>query len=368
VYEILTELYTNDPEGISGNEDCGQMSAWYIFSSLGFYPVTPGSNEYVIGTPLFPKATINLESGEQFTVTAKLISEQNRYIKSAKLNGKTLSRNFLRHEEIMNGGSLEFEMTSTPSDWGTSDSAIPTSEIVDHQIVPAPFISEGNVAFKDSTSVALGVVSEDAKIYFSLNDAAYTEYESPIAISEASVLRTYAENSSERSTVMETKFYKIDPNISITLETEYSNQYNAGGNDALIDGIRGSKDFRTGAWQGYQDTDVIAVIDLGRVRPFDTVSVNFLQDQRSWIFFPTDVECYVSDNPRTFYKNLPPQKIDATLPAYESEIRTVQFSMGGYSARYVKIVAKNLGDLPEWHLGYPYNGKAWIFVDEIEIK
>ncbi|NNK55610.1 MAG: glycoside hydrolase family 92 protein [Flavobacteriaceae bacterium] len=368
VHQILTELYTNAPDGISGNEDCGQMSAWYVFSSLGFYPVTPGSNEYVIGTPLFPKATINLESGKQFTVAAEMINEQNIYIKSASLNGKPLNRTYLRHDEILAGGVLKFEMTSTPSNWGNSDSAAPTSEITEYLITPAPFIAEGDVAFKMQTSISLDNVSKDAEIYYSLNDGEFKPYSESIKISEATLLKAYAITDGLQSAVMETQFYKIDPNISITLDNEYANQYNAGGNDALIDGIRGSKDFRTGAWQGYQDTDVIAVIDLGSVKPFDTVSVNFLQDQRSWIFFPTQVECYVSDNPGTFYKNLPPQEIDAELPSEESEIKTVQFSMGGYSARYVKIVARNLGDLPEWHLGHPFDGKAWIFVDEIEIK
>ncbi len=368
VYRILTELYTNTPDGISGNEDCGQMSAWYVLSSLGFYPVTPGSNEYVIGTPLFPKATINLESGSQFTVVAEMISEQNKYIKSASLNGKPLNRTYLTHDEITAGGILKFEMTSTPSNWGTSDSAIPTSEILEHQIAPPPFISSGEVAFKNKTTVALDHVNSEAKIYFSLNEGEFTPFDESFEITEETILTTYADLNNSRSAELTTKFYKIDSNLSISLETEYANQYNAGGNDALIDGIRGSKDFRTGAWQGYQDTDVIAVIDLGKVKPFETVTVNFLQDQRSWIFFPTEVECYVSDNPNRYYKNLPPQMIDTASPSDEAEIKSIQFNMNGYSARYVKIVAKNLGDLPVWHLGHEHNGKAWIFVDEIEVK
>ena len=368
VHQILTQLYTNSPDGISGNEDCGQMSAWYIFSSLGFYPVTPASNQYVIGTPLFPKATINLESGKQFTVVANFISEKNKFIASAKLNGKPLHRTYIRHDEIMNGGTLVFEMTSTPSNWGTTDAAVPVSEITDHLITPAPFIAEGKVAFKDSTVVQLGVANKSARIFYSINDSEFSLYEVPIVLTDESVLKTYAETSEGSSVVLNTRFYKIDPEVSITLETKYANQYNAGGNNALIDGIYGTKDFRTGAWQGYQDTDVIAVIDLGKVKPFDTVSVNFLQDQKSWIFFPTEVICYVSDNPRNFYKNLPPQKIEAAAPSEEKEIKNIQFNMGGYSARYIKIVARNLGDLPRWHLGYEHDGKAWIFVDEIEIK
>ncbi|NNM23275.1 MAG: glycoside hydrolase family 92 protein, partial [Flavobacteriaceae bacterium] len=144
--------------------------------------------------------------------------------------------------------------------------------------------------------------------------------------------------------------------------------YNAGGNEALIDGIRGARDFRTGAWQGYQDTDVIAIVDLGSIQPIEHISVNFLQDQRSWIFLPTEVACLVSNSPRDNYKALPKTVFDFKTPSEEILIKTATFNMKDPGARYIKIIAKNLGALPTWHLGYPYNGKAWIFIDEIEIK
>ncbi|GAB5401157.1 MAG: hypothetical protein Aureis2KO_27420 [Aureisphaera sp.] len=367
VHQILTELYSNAPDGISGNEDCGQMSAWYIFSSLGFYPVTPGSNEYIIGTPLFPKSTISLENGKNFTIIAKDISEGNKYIGSVQLNGTPLNRSYLYHHEIMGGGYLEFEMSSEPSNWGTSEEAIPSTEIAENPLTLAPFIASGDVAFKNSTEITLQSLTPGATIFYTMNDGEFQKYEKPIVISEPCVLKTYADKDGKPSSILNTEFYKIDPNVSITLETEYANQYSAGGNDALIDGIKGARDFRTGAWQGYSDTDVIATVDLGSIKPIETIEVSFLQDQRSWIFYPTEIECFVAPG-KTFYKNLPMQKIDAETPSENSEIKTVQFNMNGYSARYIKIVAKNLGDLPEWHLGHPYNGKAWIFVDEITVK
>jgi len=369
VTQILTELYTNTPDGISGNEDCGQMSAWYVFSSLGFYPVTPGSNQYIIGSPLFKKATIQLESGKTFTIISNAISEDNIYIQSAKLNGKELDRTFIYHDEIISGGTLEFEMGAQPSSWGTNDGALPKSEIEEHLIIPAPYIKEGDVAFKNKTEVKLASADKDSEIFYSLNDSEFQKYTTPITISEASTLKTYASNTSGiKSATLTTPFYKIDPNRSIKLETAYANQYNGGGQNALIDGIKGARDFRTGAWQGYQDKDVIAIVDLGRVQPIDSIKVNFLQDQRSWIFYPTEVSCFVSDNPINFYKELPKHTIDAGVPSEDTEIKTLSFQMSGYSARYVKIVAKNFGALPDWHLGYPYSGKAWTFIDEIEIK
>lgn len=368
VRQILTELYTNEPDGISGNEDCGQMSAWYVFSSLGFYPVTPGSNQYIIGTPLMEKASIYLDNGATFTVTAKDVSEENKYISGVMLNGASLGRSFLYHHEIVAGGTLAFTMSATPTAWGTLDTEVPKTEITENLITPAPYIAEGDVAFKTETNVQLAAPSENTTIYFSLNDAAFEVYNAPIKLTEKSILKTYSEKDSIKSSTLTTEFFKIDPNVSIQLETQFANQYNAGGNDALIDGIKGSKDFRTGAWQGYQDQDVIAIVDLGKVRPIGTISVNFLQDQRSWIFLPTEVECYVSDNPRNFYKSLPKNEFNAKDASEEIKIENASFNMQNYSARYVKIVAKNIGPVPEWHLGFPYDGKAWLFIDEIEIK
>ncbi len=367
VHQILTELYKNDPDGISGNEDCGQMSAWYVFSSLGFYPVTPGSNEYIIGTPLFEKATLQLENNKEFTVITENLSDKNKYIQNAYLNELELDRTYITHDEILAGGVLKFIMTDAPSSWGTLEGQEPKTEIIENKITPAPFIAEGDIAFKNETKVSLANVINDASIFYSINNDEFQSYINPIKISEEVIFRTYAEVKGIKSETLLTKFYKINPNISIQLETEYANQYNAGGNNALIDGIRGSKDFRTGAWQGYQDTDVVAIIDLGSIQPFETVEVSFLQDQRSWIFFPTEVECYVAPG-KTFHKSLPTQKIEAELPSSETEIKTITFNMGGYSSRYIKIVAKNLGDLPKWHLGAPHQGKAWVFIDEITVK
>ena len=142
VHQILTQLYHNAPDGISGNEDCGQMSAWYVLSSLGFYSVTPASNQYIIGKPLFDKATINLESGKRFTIVAKNNSEKNIYISSATLNNENLTRTYLTHEEINNGGTLVFTMTDTPTNWGTNEEDIPKTQIKDHLITPAPYIAK----------------------------------------------------------------------------------------------------------------------------------------------------------------------------------------------------------------------------------
>lgn len=110
--KVMDEFYTNTPSGLCGNEDLGQMSAWYVFSAMGMYPVNPVSGVYEIGTPLFEKLIINLDNGKTFTVLAPGVSKENKYVKSVKLNGEPLNRSYIKHEDIMSGATLEFEMTS----------------------------------------------------------------------------------------------------------------------------------------------------------------------------------------------------------------------------------------------------------------
>jgi putative alpha-1,2-mannosidase len=118
VDSVLINQYRNAPAGISGNEDCGQMSAWYILNAMGFYQVCPGNPTYSIGRPLFPEVTINLENGKKFTIITKNNSRKAKYVKSAKLNGKALKKPFFTHKQLEAGGTLELVMSEVPTQWG----------------------------------------------------------------------------------------------------------------------------------------------------------------------------------------------------------------------------------------------------------
>ncbi len=119
VREITAKLYHATPEGLCGNEDCGQMSAWYIFSTLGFYPVNPANGEYVIGTPHFPSVTLKLPDNKTFRIVAHNVTTENYYIQSAALNGQPFTKNFITHQQITNGGTLELIMGNKPNQsWG----------------------------------------------------------------------------------------------------------------------------------------------------------------------------------------------------------------------------------------------------------
>jgi predicted alpha-1,2-mannosidase len=119
LHEIMHSQYSTNVDGLSGNEDCGQMSAWYVFSSMGFYPVNPASGKYVIGTPQFERVTVNLTATKTFKIFAPEFSNKNIYIQSATLNGRPLERSYISHEEIINGGELIFKMGPIPNkEWG----------------------------------------------------------------------------------------------------------------------------------------------------------------------------------------------------------------------------------------------------------
>ena len=110
----MRELYQNTPAGLCGNEDCGQMSAWYVFSAMGFYPVDPVGGKYEIGTPLYPEMKMHLPGGKTFKVLAPAVSKENCYIQSVKLNGKSYDKSYITHEQIMDGSVFEFEMGDKP--------------------------------------------------------------------------------------------------------------------------------------------------------------------------------------------------------------------------------------------------------------
>ena len=128
IRQIMDTLSSDKPDGLAGNDDVGQMSAWYIFSAMGFYPVAPGSLSYSIGAPQLPEVSINLANGKTFTVKAKNLSKTHKYIQSARLNGKALARSYITHDDIKNGGVLEFVMSKNANKkWATKHGQRPPS-------------------------------------------------------------------------------------------------------------------------------------------------------------------------------------------------------------------------------------------------
>jgi predicted alpha-1,2-mannosidase len=370
VHEILSTLYTSAPDGISGNEDCGQMSAWYIFSAMGFYPVTPGSNQYIIGTPQFEKATINLENGKKFQIIKK---GSGMYVAGvehafAKAESPTIiSSSYITHEQIMQGGTLTFTMSETPTNWATAEENWPKTSITEHLIVSAPFIKSGEIAFAEETLIELSSVDNSNGIFYNIDGAKWKLYREPILINSSGVLNVYAEKNGIMSPAISTQLYKYDKNLSITMNHDFASQYSAGGKKAVINGMKGTKDYRCGAWQGTQNEDLDFTIDLGSSKQINKVSTQFLKDQRSWIFYPENATVILLDE----NKNVVTQQIlelPKTGKDEVSDIYKVTATFESQKVRYVRLKIASTGKLPEWHLGFADQGMAWTFIDEITIE
>ncbi len=369
VRRILDGFYKPEPDGLIGNEDCGQMSAWYILSALGFYEVNPSQPIYAFGTPIFPEAKINLENGKTFTIRAKNVSDKNVYIKSAKLNGKDHKKSFFAHEDLMNGGVLEFEMTDAPNkDWFTE---FPVSSI-EGNLVAVPTIN-ANRNFTNETIVNISKSDNLTKIFYTLDGSEPSEksveYTKPFTISETTIVKAISLNNPknriiEKSFPVEAKFVKMPHDWSVKLLSKYNRQYTGGGDEGLIDGIRGSLNFASGEWQGYQDQDFVAVIDLKKETEIKQVGGGFLQDARPWIWMPTRIEFETSNDGENFTR-IAAIKTDVAPEDFKPQIKDYKQEITPVKARFVRVKAYSLGKIPPWHPGAGFD--AFIFVDEIFI-
>jgi len=368
VHNICTLFYKNAPDGLIGNEDCGQMSAWYVLSSLGLYQVTPGSPYYAIGTPLFEKAEIALENGNIFNINTSHFNYKDWY-SMPEIEG-TYSH-FMTYNQIMNGNELHFKMQNTP----VEDAIYALPEVLSPKTdYPAPPLISANRIFKNSTPVSIKAIGNNQRLYYYLNDDTFNPkfYTRPFTIEESQRITAFSvkEEGVEtlKSPVSEAQLYEMPHDWEIVLQSKYDNQYHAGGPEGLIDGIRGSSSWRAGDWQGYQAQDFEATIDLKESKPINKVSVGFLQDTRSWILMPLKFEVFISTDNKNFIlagsaeNKISAKELNVTIQDLKVTIRNAK------AARYVKIKAYNFGKLPEWHQGFPFKGDAYIFVDEITIE
>lgn len=223
VWEIMRTFYSLRPDGLGGNESYGQLSAWYVLSALGFYPVCPGRDEYLIGTPLFPKVTIDVGGGKTFVLRAKKISPYNVYIQEAALNGRVFEQSFLKHADLINGGELLFTMGGAPNKlWGNKSGGIPVFSISDELILPAPVVKIGKNPFMESTLIVLETIGKDTKIYYTINGREPTlqsvVYTGPFYITESVVLKMFAaQEGILRSPTVTARFKKKEQNLDLTV-------------------------------------------------------------------------------------------------------------------------------------------------------
>ena len=333
VHFILDNFYKNAPDGLIGNEDCGQMSAWYVLSSMGIYAVTPGEGSWSVTKPYFENVKINFEDKKPEEITLQNYLEKSKYIDLENVKYK--------HTEIY------------------------------PKLTQVPVIQAESKSFKDIMKFEIVSQSPTDKIYYWIKneydnrkDKDWILYTGPVTIDYTSEILAKIKNETQESNVVSAHFFKKPNNYTIDIKSTYNPQYHAGGPDGLLDGIYGTTNWRKGDWQGYQGHDFEAVIDLQKETLIHFMGALFLQDSRSWILMPTKVEYYISKDNTTFTLA---GTIANDMDAKEGQNRIKNFSLIKESiARYVKIKAYNFGKLPEWHQGF--GGDAFIFIDEIIIK
>jgi predicted alpha-1,2-mannosidase len=192
VSKILSTLYSDQPDGLCGNDDAGQMSAWYIFGSLGFYPVTPGLQSYVMGAPVFDKAILHLENGKDFIIRTEKTGLANNFVQSAKLNGKEYLQSFLNHSDIMQSGELVVVLGDSPgTDWGVNPENRPQTPRYHSAAIPEIKIT--NPEFLQTTEVALSVNDTTTQIRYTLDRTEPVEtsplYQQPFTIDKSATIK-----------------------------------------------------------------------------------------------------------------------------------------------------------------------------------
>lgn len=370
VRRILDEQYGDRPDGLCGNDDCGQMSAWYVLSALGFYPVNPCGGQYVLGSPLFDRAVLHFPDGKSFTIQAPGAGTA-PCVQSVLLNGQPYSRSFISHQDLVKGGELIFRMGKEPNRaWGAEPGDRPATSVPGPRLLSAPYVTEGARVFARRTRVSLACPEAGAEIRYTVDGSDPTPespcYLGPFEISSQTVVKAVASLPGWRpSHIAEADFYRRESTWTLSLATHPNPQYRAGGDSALIDGFRGGDDFRSGEWQGYEKVDLDATVDLGAPRDVLSVSLGCLQDIGSWIFLPSCVEVLVSTDGRIFR---PFGKAVHDVPLDREGTIRHDFRVEGKESavRFVRVVARNVGKCPPGHRGD--GGAAFLFADEIEIR
>lgn len=365
VSKILRTLYKPKPDGLCGNEDCGQMSAWYVMSSMGFYPVTPGIPHYAIGTCLFDEVKMNLENGKVFTIKTSRQKPTDIYVGSISMSNNQFQRalTVLQHPDMMNGGTLQMNLISDPAKSTFGKNEAPPGVL--QKILQAPIISAPMI-FRDSAVVKVSTQSVNDKIFYSLNGEEYIPYEKYLSLKNTGNVKAYVVRGKDTSALAVGNLNKMKhPEWKVNYNYKYNPQYNGGGDEALHDGIYGDANWRKGFWQGFQGKDVEITVDLGKERNVGSFGVSVLQDTRSWIIFPKNVEFKSSLDGKT-YK--PAAEVVNTKPADSMEPQTQKLIVAPFlptKARYIKIILRQYGKLPDWHPGK--GGDSYIFIDEIEL-
>lgn len=354
---IRNNFYKNSPDGLIGNEDCGQMSAWFVMSALGIYPVCPGDNTYEVTEPLFNNVKLLQKIDLRKMASAGLTSAYR--IESSQ-------ESFLTHAMLLSPTPKVFKAGQPKA------RTIPSMKSLAGDAVP--FIKQGGRIFTDSATIELAS-TDNRPIVYSINDGKIMPYRQAIVIRENTTIRFAHEAANEtgHAPKWQTATFTVLPtDRTVILNSKYSRDYHAGGAQGMVDGIFGKLNWRAGDWQGYQGQDVEIILAFKQPKMIRELAANFLEDQNSWIFYPKAVFFYVSNDSVNWKlveripTNKSPHNETVSIDRFAVSPKNLIAGLDEMPYTYVKMVAMNFGPMPEWHEGRGYN--TYIFIDEVIVK
>jgi len=376
--KIMNEFYTNRPDGLIGNEDCGQMSAWYVMSAIGFYPVNPSNNQFLWGSPQFEKVILKSDKGFEIEFSAIDKSVNSFYLKSIEITDRQTGKKSIwkkqgiDFETLNNSSKISFRMDSIPinSFDNVTDEKLLSSYEAPEIVINPVIHAEKGMTFSKKQKIKINTSQENVTIYYTTDGMEPTRsgklYQRPFYISSTAEIKAIAVDASGNSSfITQSIFKKLEHGWGVNINTPYMKAYDGSGAAGLVDQVHGQINWRMGNWQGYQNQKLDAVVDLKKARSISQVDITFLQDTRSWVVMPKSVAVETSKDGKVFHKIYEDSNF-VDIKDLNVQIKKIAAEIPRQKIRYVRVIATQYGKLPEWHQGA--GGDSIIFVDEIEIK
>lgn len=273
---------------------------------------------------------------------------------------------------LQSGGKLYVEMGDVPQ-FNLGNNEIDLLDIVAAEFVPVPYFITNNTTFSNECVVGIDQLpSENGTIFYSFDSINFLPFnplnDKPLILNKSCKL--YAKVQKEvngklvESKVIANDFVKFEQNKTIQSLTEYANQYAGSGMQTLVDGQKGTEEYRSTEWQGFQGKDVTAVIELNETKEVSRVTVSTLEDMHSWIFGPASITIEVSNDGVTF-KNFGTKKYNTPISDTGITVKNNRIEHAPIAAKFIRVTVRSIGNCPDWHLGA--GNPTWLFLDEIQI-
>ena len=368
-HRILGSQYQNTPDGLSGNEDCGQMSAWYVMASMGMYPLVPGKPEYQISTPWWDAIHLELPNGKELDIT---VEDVGTYIMDYD-RGDSLQipfqKRFFTHDELLMGGHWQVKRGDEPSDWGK---VYRYSTKMKNPTPPAPIVRVPRTFTGTAQVEIIPTGQYDLWRYDRYENVKWKkDRKGRLRIGTAyddGFVTAITPHFGYGNHVARAVFSKRDENLEAQwIAGHPSGQYSAGGPEAMVDGITGDTDWRKGHWVGVQGHDATLEINLKKSKQVQTIHVGILKDIRAWIAAPQKVEVQILYEADEKWHYFGAMEMDNPLGQQEAIRSDLVLSNPRTDlVKAIRITYTNAGRLEDWHPGAGY--QSYFFTDEVRLE